>query len=212
MTVIEVDHVSKTYRGTTLYRDVSLQIEQGSFSSIAGANGSGKSVLFRLMCGFTKPDSGIININERYLSKGRTFPEKFGILIDRPGFLNNQTGFENLNKLAKIRGEIGPDVIRKSMLKLGLDPDAKQPVRQYSLGMRQKLALTQAIMESPEVLLLDEPFNALDAASVANVRNLLLDLNKNGVTIVFTSHNQNDIDELSGAKYSISNNTIERLT
>lgn len=212
MNVINVNQVCKSYRGTALYKDISLQIDSGTFSSIAGANGSGKSVLFRLMCGFTKPDSGTISINERYLSKGRVFPEKFGILIDRPGFLNNQTGFENLNKLAKIRGEIGPDEIRESMLKLGLNPDAKQPVRQYSLGMRQKLALTQAIMESPEVLLLDEPFNALDAASVTNVRNLLLDLNKNGVTIVFTSHNQNDIEELSSAKYAISNYTIERLT
>jgi len=211
VTVIDVYQVSKSYRGTPLYKDVSIQIEPGTFTSIAGANGSGKSVLFRLMCGFTKPDSGVVKIAERYLSTGRTFPEKFGILIDRPGFLSSQTGFENLHKLAKIRGEIGPKEIRETMHKLGLDPDAKQPVRQYSLGMRQKLALSQAIMESPEVLLLDEPFNALDAPSVALVRNLLLDLNKRGVTIVFTSHNQNDIDELSGAKFRISNLRIERM-
>lgn len=208
MSVISLNQVTKAYRGSTLYHDVSLQISEGSFTSISGSNGSGKSVLFRLMCGFVKPDSGTVVINNRYLSKGRTFPEEFGILIDRPGFLSNQTGLENLEKLASIRGLIGASQISETMSKLGLDPNAKQPVRQYSLGMRQKLALAQAIMESPEVLLLDEPFNALDAESASVVRELLIGLNKQGVTVVFTSHNQADIDDLATTRYLIANKSI----
>lgn len=211
MEVISLNQVSKSYRGKTLYRDVSFSITEGSIISIAGHNGSGKSVLFRLMCGFVAPDSGTIKINERFMSKKRTFPEKFGVLIDRPGFLANQTGLRNLQQLAGIRGVIGDEEIRDVMSLLGLDPGAKQPVRQYSLGMRQKLALAQAIMEKPEVLLLDEPFNALDHESAKQVRNLLLSLNSQGVTVVFTSHSESDIQALAKERLEIVNGTIQSV-
>lgn len=211
MDIVSLTQVSKSYRGNSLYRDVSFKISKGSLTAISGQNGSGKSVLFRLMCGFVVPDSGIVKINDHYLSKGRIFPEKFGVLIDRPGFLANQTGLKNLQKLASIQKLIGDSEIHEIMTQLGLDSAAKQPVRQYSLGMRQKLALAQALMEKPEVLMLDEPFNALDHTSAATVRDLLLKLNSEGVTIVFTSHNKSDIEDLAEEHFEIANGTVTRV-
>ena len=211
MEVIRLDRVSKAFRGDTLYSDISMAIEAGKITSITGANGSGKSVLFRIMCGFAKPDSGVVTIAPRYLSTKRDFPSKFGVLIDRPGFVPNLTGFQNLQKLARIQGLISDDEIRGWMTRLGLDPEAKQPVRKYSLGMRQKVALTQAFMEHPEVLILDEPFNALDKESAASVRELLKELASQGITIVFASHNESDVNDLAEVRYQIQDHDVIRM-
>lgn len=208
MPVITLDQVTKSYRGNTLYKNVSMEIDEAAITSISGPNGSGKSVLFRLMCGFVLPDSGQLKIDEKFMSAKRIFPESFGVVIDRPGFLSNESGLNNLRQLARIRGVIGDVEIAQTMSLLGLDPSARQKVRHYSLGMKQKLALAQALMEKPEVLILDEPFNALDADSVLNVRGILRDLNATGVTVVFTSHNQIDIDELATKKFEIKNNAV----
>jgi len=203
MPVITLESVTKSYRNRVLFRDVDLVVEEGEITSFAGPNGAGKSVLFRLMCGFVAPDSGTVTIAPQFLSRGRTFPEDFGIIIDRPGYLPGRTGLDNLRELAAIRGMIGEDEIRSAMESLGLDPARPQRVRQYSLGMKQKLALAQAFMERPRVLILDEPFNALDAATVSTVKEHLRTLNAQGVTILFTSHNADDIEELSTRKYRI---------
>jgi len=203
MPVITLDAVSKAYRGRTLYRSANLQIEEGSITAITGPNGAGKSVLFRIMCGFLAPDSGIVTIDPRFMSHGRTFPEKFGVIIDRPGYLAGKSGLNNLRELAAIRGVIGDEHIRQTMPLLGLDPDLRQPVRYYSLGMKQKLAIAQALMEDPRVLILDEPFNALDADSVSNVKRILKELNSQGVTIVFTSHDSADIDDMAAQRLVI---------
>lgn len=208
MTVIEAKGISKGYRGRALYEDASFTIPAGKITSIVGPNGAGKSVLFRLMCGFVNPDAGKIDIDPSFLSKGRTFPEKFGIIIDRPGYLAGRTGLRNLQDLARIRNEIGDEEIKSTMREIGLDPDLKQKVRHYSLGMKQKLALAQALMESPSVLLLDEPFNALDADSVTAVKNKLIELNRQGVTVVFTSHNPLDVDELADRVLAIEDGKI----
>lgn len=209
--VVQVIGVSKEFKGQMLYRDVSFSIPAGSITAIIGPNGSGKSVLFRMICGFMEPDSGDIKIAPKFMSKGRDFPEDFGVIIDRPGYLAGVSGFRNLLELASIRGKISKDKIAQTMRLLGLDPESKKPVRKYSLGMKQKLALTQAIMEDQRVLLLDEPFNALDAESVLIVRNLLKDLNKSGVTIIFTSHNQADVDALATKVFQISNQKISEI-
>lgn len=208
MSIITVDAVSKSYRGHTLYRDVSFGIEEGSITSVTGPNGAGKSVLFRLLCGFLAPDAGQITIDPRYLTPGRTFPDRFGVIIDRPGYLAGRTGLDNLRELAAIRNQISDAKIKDTMNSLGLDPDLKQKVRHYSLGMKQKLALAQALMEGPDVLVLDEPFNALDAESVSRVRQIFTDLNAAGVTILFTSHNAQDVDALSTHRLAIMNGTI----
>ncbi|WP_217134781.1 ABC transporter ATP-binding protein [Leucobacter chinensis] len=208
MPIITLDAVSKAYQGRPLYRNVNLEVNEGDFVSFSGPNGSGKSVLFRLMCRFLSPDTGTVTIDPRFMSRGRSFPESFGILIDRPGYLPSRTGIDNLRELAAIRGVIGDDEIRATLESLGLDPALKQRVRQYSLGMKQKLALAQAFMESPKVLILDEPFNALDADAVANVKAMLRALNEQGVTIVFTSHNAQDVEELAKKRYPIENETL----
>lgn len=196
MDVIVVENMSKGYRGRPLYRDVSFRIGRGDVVHLSGPNGSGKSVLLRMMCGFTKPDSGVITINEKYLSRGRTFPEKFGIVIDRPGYLAGQTGLSNLLELARIRNQIDESRVRETMIRVGLDPDIRQKVGNYSLGMKQKLGLAQALMEHPEVLILDEPFNALDVASAAALKDILLEFISSGGTLVYTSHDSSDLSSV----------------
>lgn len=208
MPVISAHDVSKSYRGRPLYNNVTFDIEAGSITSVEGPNGSGKSVLFRLMCGFLAPDSGSIAIDPKYLSGRRTFPDKFGVIIDRPAYLPGRTGLANLHELAAIRHRITTEQVKDTMRLVGLSPDLKQKVRHYSLGMKQKLALAQAIMEEPEVLVLDEPFNALDTDSVQATRDLLVDLNSRGVTIVFTSHNREDIEALSTRRLVIRDESV----
>ncbi len=208
MSVIEVEGMSKSYRGRFLYKDVSFTIEKGEITAVSGPNGSGKSVLFRLLCGFLAPDSGVVRIDPGYLSKGRDFPEKFGVVIDRPAYLAGKTGLENLRELAAIRGVVTDADVKTTMQRVGLDPELRQKVRHYSLGMKQKLALAQALMESPEVLILDEPFNALDVDSVLRVKGIIRELNASGVTVVFTSHNAADIDDLASRRFIIENEMI----
>ncbi|MFT3860989.1 ATP-binding cassette domain-containing protein [Micropruina sp.] len=196
-TVVRFAEVSKTFRMNRVLEDVNLDVAEGERLAISGPNGSGKSVLLRLMCRLLLPDSGTVSIDSRYQAPKRSFPQEFGILIDRPGFQSLRTGLENLQDLAGIRRKIGVERIKQAMDEVGLDPTLKQRVGQYSLGMKQKLALVQATMEQQMVLLLDEPFNALDETSVGIVRSLLLRLNAEGRTIVFCSHNAADVEELA---------------
>ncbi len=164
-----------------------------------------------MMCGFIFPDQDSVTVRGEELGKKNRFPQNFGVIIDRPGYLGNKTGFENLKYLAMIKDKISDEQIKETMIKVGLQPTVKQKVKNYSLGMKQKLALTQAIMEDQEVLLLDEPFNALDIDSVENIRELLLSLKKEGKTIVLTSHNQEDIDILSDHIFRVRNYALEQL-
>ena len=160
---IEVKNVSKSFGGKAILQDVSLSIEQGTAVGLVGANGSGKSVLFKILCGFEKPDRGSVYVRGKQLGKnGRDFPESLGVFINSPGFIGIYSGFQNLKFLADIQGKIGEKEIRQAMSKVGLDPDNKTKVDNYSLGMKQKLGIAQAIMEGQDSLILDEPFNALD--------------------------------------------------
>ncbi len=211
MSIIELKNVSKTYKGISLFEQVNLSFEKSKIYGIIGPNGSGKSVLFKMICGFVQPDQGEISIDSAYYDKGKKFPKGFGIIIDRPGYIGNKTGFENLKALAKIKNEITDNDIKKTMELVGLSPNATQKMKNYSLGMKQKIALAQAIMENQEVLILDEPFNALDIDSVENVRNLLLTFRNSGKTIILTSHNQEDITLLCDDVYRIRNGNIENV-
>ncbi|SES01961.1 ABC-2 type transport system ATP-binding protein [Gracilibacillus ureilyticus] len=211
MAIIEVSNVTKAFKGLTIFQGIHVQFEKGRIYGIVGPNGSGKSVLFKLICGFIRPDSGEVLIHPDYQEKGANFPKNIGIIIDRPGYLDNITGFENLKRLAIIQNIISDQEIRQALQTVGLDPDAKQKVRNYSLGMKQKLSLAQAIMENKEVLILDEPFNALDQDSVSNIRQLLLDFKSQGKTIILTSHNQEDIDLLCDEVYRINQQKLEKV-
>lgn len=194
-----------------LFENTNLSIEEGKIYGLIGPDGSGKSVLFKMMCGFIFSDQGSVTVRGEELGKKNRFPQNFGVIIDRPGYLGNKTGFENLKYLAMIKDKISDEQIKETMIKVGLQPTVKQKVKNYSLGMKQKLALAQAIMEDQEVLLLDEPFNALDIDSVENIRELLLSLKKEGKTIVLTSHNQEDIDILSDHIFRVRNYALEQL-
>lgn len=210
MSVIQLNKISKSFRGVRLFEEASAVFEKGKIHGLVGPNGSGKSVLFRMICGFLLPDRGIIEIDPAYRRGTQGFPDSFGIMIDRPGYLAGQTGYENLRRLAQIRGLIGTEEIRRSMKAVGLDPDLRQKMRHYSLGMKQKIALAQSFMEGQQVLVLDEPFNALDERSVRQVRELLLAFRAEGRTVLLTSHHRDDIEMLCDKVYRIEDGKLER--
>lgn len=211
MSLIELRNVSKSFKGLPLFEDLSVSFEKGKIYGIVGHNGSGKSVLFKMMCGFVFPEKGGVIVNDEELGKNKRFPENFGIIIERPGYLGDKTGFENLRYLADIQNKISDEKIKEVMEKVGLHFTIKQKVKNYSVGMKQKLAIAQAIMEDQETLLLDEPFNGLDVDSVENIRNLLKSLNREGKTIILTSHNNEDIEILCEHVFRIRNYSLEQL-
>nr|WP_089153389.1 ATP-binding cassette domain-containing protein [Paenibacillus rubinfantis] len=211
MSIIQLDKIDKSFRGNLLFEQASASFESGRIYGIIGHNGAGKSVLFKMICGFIKPDRGLIHIDPKYRAKRSSFPRNFGVIIDRPGYIPGRSGFDNLKKLADIQRIITDKEITDVMQRVGLDPESKQKVKHYSLGMKQKLALAQAIMENQEVLLLDEPFNGLDQASVSNIRDMMLEYKKVGKTILLTSHNKEDIDLLSDHVYQINQRKLDQL-
>jgi ABC-2 type transport system ATP-binding protein len=206
--IIAAINVEKQFKGQPLLSDVNLRVKRGQSYALTGPNGAGKSVLLKLMCRFLAPSSGSIAIDPSYLSANRTFPEKFGVSINGPAFLGHQSAMENLRALARIRGRIGDNEIRDALDKVGLVVNDRQRVASFSTGMKQKFALAQAIMESPEVLILDEPFNGLDAASVERIHSLLAEFISAGGTLIYTSHLSGDVDRLATAHWSIDNRTV----
>lgn len=211
LSIIQLDKIDKSFRGNLLFEQASASFESGRIYGIIGHNGAGKSVLFKMICGFIKPDRGLIHIDPKYRAKRSSFPRNFGVIIDRPGYIPGRSGFDNLKKLADIQRIITDKEITDVMQRVGLDPESKQKVKHYSLGMKQKLALAQAMMENQEVLLLDEPFNGLDQASVSNIRDMMLEYKKVGKTILLTSHNKEDIDLLSDHVYQINQRKLDQL-
>ena len=196
MSGIIVEHVYKSFGMEQILTDVNLKISAGKIFGIVGNNGSGKTVLMKCICGFLQPDSGIIRVNGKIVGKECDFPEDLGVIIETPGFLPNLTGYQNLKILASLKGIIGKEEIREVLLQVGLDPDMRKPVGKYSLGMRQRLGIAQAIMEKPKVLILDEPFNGLDKTGVGHMRGLLQELKGQGKAILLASHNAQDIEVL----------------
>ena len=193
---ILVEHVFKSFGKEKVLKDVSLVIKPGQIYGIVGNNGSGKTVLMKCICGFMRPDKGKIYVDGKRIGKDVDFPESIGVIIETPGFIPHEKGFSNLKILAGLKGLIGRDEIRENIKKVGLDPDMKKPVGKYSLGMRQRLGIAQAIMENPNVLILDEPFNGLDKHGVEEMRQLLKELKAQGKAILLASHNARDIEEL----------------
>ncbi len=209
---IEVKNISKQFAGQPVLDGVSLTIARGTTVGLVGANGSGKSVLFKAICGIMKPDSGSVIVEGVKVGEQSDFPVNMGVFINAPGFIGIYSGFKNLKFLADIRGVIGDSQIREAMRKVGLDPENKTKVDNYSLGMKQKLGLAQAIMENQEILVLDEPFNALDFQTYNDVKEIIRLLQAEGKTILLTSHNYEDIEQLCDAVYIIDNRKAVPVT
>lgn len=176
MTAIEVKSVTKRFKDKTIINNISISLEAGKIHGLIGRNGSGKTVLMKMIIGFLKPDSGEIRVFGDLIGKDVDFAKNVGAIIETPGFLPFETGFSNLKYLASIRGKISDIEIRQAISSVGLDPNDKKHVGKYSLGMRQRLGLAQAIMENPDLLILDEPMNGLDKDGVLEMRQYLLGL------------------------------------
>ena len=193
---ISVQNVSKDFGAERVLNSVSRDFEKGKIHGIVGNNGSGKTVLMKCICGFLIPTEGTVTVNGKRVGRDVDFPPGLGLIIETPGFLPNLSGAKNLEILASLNKKIGLAEIADSIRRVGLDPLMKKPVGKYSLGMRQRLGIAQAIMEDPSLLILDEPLNGLDKHGVAEMRKLIKGLKGEGKTILLASHNQGDIDEL----------------
>ena len=193
MAYIELEKVSRRFGQEEVLKELTWSLEAGQVYGIVGNNGSGKTVLMKCICGFLPVTSGVIKVGGRQIGKDVDFPEGLGVIIETPGFLTGLSGKRNLEILAELRGQLGEEEICQVLEKVGLDPSMKKPVGKYSLGMRQRLGIAQAIMEDPEFLILDEPFNWLDHRGAAEIRKILLEQKEQGKTILLASHNGEDI-------------------
>lgn len=196
MNIIDVRNVFLTLGKTEILKDISVSFECGKIHGLIGRNGSGKTMLMKCICGFVKPNSGEITVDGKRVGKDCDFPQSMGVIIETPAFIPYYSGYKNLKLLAELRGKIGGEEIKNTMHRVGLAPEIKRPVRKYSLGMRQRLGLAQAIMENPDLLILDEPMNGLDKEGVQDMRQYLLELKSQGKTILIASHSAEDIDTL----------------
>ena len=208
-TCIEVQNVVKRFRDQVVLKNVSISFEKGQIHGIVGRNGSGKTVLFKCICGLMHPEEGVILVNGKRVGRDVDMPEDIGAIIEAPGFLPNYSGYKNLRFLANIRRKIGKEEILNVLKTVGLDPESRKHVGKYSLGMRQRLDIAQAIMEDPEILILDEPMNGLDNAGVQDIRALLLELKAQGKTILLASHNHEDIAALCDTVHEMDGGVLE---
>ena len=194
--MIEVHNLSLTIGKTEILRQIDVHFAAGQIHGLIGRNGSGKTMLMKCICGFVRPTMGSVTVAGKQIGKDCDFPDSVGIIIETPGFIPYYSGYRNLKLLADLNRKINQETIRNTMKQVGLDPDLKRNVRKYSLGMRQRLGLAQAIMENPDLLILDEPMNGLDKEGVADMRKYLLDLKAQGKTILIASHSAEDISVL----------------
>ncbi len=201
--IIEVSNAVKKYKETVALNDVSINFEKNKITGIIGRNGSGKTVLLKSICGLTKLTSGKIKVDGKVIGRDIEIPKSVGVIIETPGFINEFSGIKNLEILYSLNNKLDKAKLEEVMVQVGLDPKSKKRVSKYSLGMRQRLGIAQAIMENPDILILDEPTNALDKHGVDEFRKLLLKLKGEGKTIIIASHNSADIELLCDVVYEL---------
>lgn len=205
---VTLHEVSKTIRGVTVLDRISLELEGGNVYGVQGKNGCGKTMLMRTICGLIRPTSGSIFLNDKILGKDISFPHSVGVLIENPSFLNGYTGFQNLKMLSDLRDHLPSEKICDTLSRVGLDPADKRVYRKYSLGMKQKLGIAAAVMGDPELVILDEPINAIDETGVQNVRDILHDLKKKGSVIIIACHDREELEQLSDQIFKIESGRI----
>lgn len=208
---IEICDVTKTFGNIDVLKNVSVNWESGMIHGLIGRNGSGKTMLMKCICGFVPISSGSIKVRGKLIGTDISIPPNIGIIIETPGFLPNYNAFNNLKFLANISGMKDNEKIKRCLSEVGLDPDSKKHVGKFSLGMRQRLGLAQAIMEDPDLLILDEPMNGLDKEGVADMRKYLLDLKEQGKTILIASHSAEDIDVLCDTVCEMDKGVLKKM-
>lgn len=209
--MIEVKNVSKTIKGHPVLQDVSCNFESGAVYGIYGRNGSGKTMLMRCILGLIFSDSGTINVDGKIIGKDIDFPVNVGAIIENPSFFSYATGYENLKLLADIRKVISEEAIRTAIRRVGLDDTDKRAVSKYSLGMKQRLGIAQAVMESPDILVLDEPTNALDEEGINLFYDIIQQEKERGALVIMASHNKDDIETLADVKIKMSDGKIKEV-
>lgn len=208
---IKFENVTKCFKQEKVIDNVSFEIEKGKIYGFVGRNGSGKTVIFKLIAGLLLPTEGNIYFEDKSLTKSKSFIDSMGVLIETPGFIPHYSGYKNLSVLNGLsKNRVGKEDIEKSMELVGLNPHNKKPVKTYSLGMRQKLGIAQAIMNKPDLLILDEPMNGLDEGSVKKMREFFTELkNKHNATIILASHNRDDIEILCDKLFYVNSGTVK---
>lgn len=192
--IVNVENVTKYFKQEKVLDDVNMNLETGHIYGIVGKNGAGKTVLFKIIAGFIKPSSGKVTVAGKIIGVDRDFPDSLGLIIETPGFLSQYNAYQNLLYLANINNKISKEDIKESIRMVGLDPDSNKKVGKFSLGMRQRLGIAQAIMENPNLIILDEPMNGLDKKGIEDVKELLLKLKGDGKTILMASHYAEDME------------------
>lgn len=208
---VHVQHLTRRFGAETVLKDVSLTLPTGMIHGMIGRNGSGKTVLMKCICGFLTPTEGTVQVFGRVIGRDCDFAPDTGMLIESPGFLPHETGLNNLLWLAKLGSGASRARVKSLIQLVGLDPALRKPVSQYSLGMRQRLGIAQALLDDPALLILDEPMNGLDKEGVAAMRALLLSLKTQGKTILLASHFAQDIDELCDTVYEMDQGVLTPL-
>lgn len=209
MSDIVIKNMSKKFDDVEVLRDINLEFKEGHIYGFVGRNGSGKSVLFKIMCGLYYPTTGNVLVDGVDIHKNNVFPNDMRVLIEKPNFLPNLTGLENLKLLASIQNKITEDDIIDILNKLNLKDDMNKLYHKYSLGMKQKLAIAQVLMEDPEIMIFDEPFNGIEEKTVKIIKNILLEEKKKKKIILIASHIKDDIEQLADVVYLIDDGKIE---
>lgn len=192
--IVKVENVTKNFKQEKVLDDVNMNLETGHIYGIVGKNGAGKTVLFKIIAGFIKPSSGKVTVAGKIIGVDRDFPDSLGLIIETPGFLSQYNAYQNLLYLANINNKISKEDVKESIRMVGLDPGSNKKVGKFSLGMRQRLGIAQAIMENPNLIILDEPMNGLDKKGIEDVKELLLKLKGDGKTILMASHYAEDME------------------
>ncbi len=209
--IITLEHVSKSYRNQQVLKDVSVSFEKGKIHGIIGRNGSGKTQMFKVIAGYVLPDYGNVVVNGEKIGVKTDYPRHLGMLIETPGFLPAYSGLFNLQMLAAMNTKLTREKLLNTLHNVGLDKAIHKKVGQYSLGMRQRLGIAQAIMDEPQIIILDEPFNGLDNAGVKEIRRLLVNLRNEGKTILLSSHHAEDIEALCDTVHEMESGTIQAI-
>ena len=208
MSGIRIENINKKIKDAVILNDVTLTFSSGKIYGLKGKNGSGKTMLMRTIAGLLIPDSGTVTINGKTLHKDISFPESIGILIENPAFLPQYTGYKNLKLLASLSDGISDGDIKTALERVGLDPDDKRTYKKYSLGMKQKLGIANAIMGEPDIIILDEPINALDEETVRKIKDVLLDIRDKDKLIIIACHDKEELEYLSDEIIEIKDGSI----